>query len=76
VKQGDEVGIFEQDRRVNVHHDPDDTGPARGEGTGREIGPVIGLLEDVEHLATCLLGNGATVDDPGDGGAGDTTQLR
>ena len=64
VQQGDEVGVFEQDRGVNVHDHADDAGPSRGKGTGGEIGPVVGPLEDLEDLLPGLLGNRTTVDHP------------
>jgi hypothetical protein len=75
MKQGNEIGVLEQDGRGHMHHNANDPGPAGSQGTGCEIGPVVGLLEDVEHLAPGLLGDRAAVDDPGHGGAGDTTQL-
>jgi hypothetical protein len=67
LEQLAEIRVAEEEVRVDVHHDADDTGAAGCERPGGEVGSVARLRQHVLHAAAGLVGYGAAVDHARDG---------
>ena len=67
LQQLPEIRIPEEQVRVDVHDDADDARSPGGECPGGEVRSVARLRHDVLNPAARLLGDGAPIDDAGDG---------